>query len=95
MLRQKPTQILPLKLLKEATIPFYCLFDESHFSEICTIMELKEINWLCKHMSDAANLAFQWIFVLNSVKHMWLSLKNFITATAKEKMWMESCLYMK
>ena len=33
MLRQKPTQVL--KLLKEATIRFYCLFDESrHFSDI-------------------------------------------------------------
>ena len=32
--------------------------------------ELKELNWLCKHMksSEAANLVFQWIFVLNSVK---------------------------
>ena len=55
-------------LLKEATIYFYCLFDESRFSDICTIMELKELNWLCKHMktSEAANLVFQWIF---SVKH--------------------------
>ena len=44
MLRQKPTQILPLKLLKEATINFYCLFDQSCFSDICTIMELKELN---------------------------------------------------
>ena len=44
MLRQKPAQILQLKLLKEATIPFYCLFDESRFSDICAIMELKELN---------------------------------------------------
>ena len=28
MFRQKPTQVLPKKLLKEATIHFYCLFDE-------------------------------------------------------------------
>ena len=33
-----------LKLLKEATIHLYCLFDESRFSDICTIMELKELN---------------------------------------------------
>ena len=44
MLRQKPTQILKEKLLKEATIHFYCLFDESHFSDIRTTMELKELN---------------------------------------------------
>ena len=50
MLRQKSTQILPEKLLKEATIHFYCLFDESRFSDICAIMELKELNLLCKHM---------------------------------------------
>ena len=38
------------------------------FSDICTTVELKEFNWLCKHMktSEAANLVFQWIF---SVKH--------------------------
>ena len=40
MSRQKPTQVL----LKEATIHFYCLFGESGFSDICTIMELKELN---------------------------------------------------
>ena len=38
--------------LKEATIYFYCLLDESLFSDICTIMELKELNWLCKHMKN-------------------------------------------
>ena len=41
MLRQKPAQVL---LLKEATIHFYCLFNDSRFSDICTIMELKELN---------------------------------------------------
>ena len=44
MLRQKPTQVLPKRLLEEATIHFYYLFDESHFSDTCTIMELKERN---------------------------------------------------
>ena len=44
MLRQNPAQVLPLKLLKEATIHFYCLLDESCFSDISTIIELKEIN---------------------------------------------------
>ena len=44
MLRKKPTQILPLKLLKETTVHFYCLFDESRISDICKIMELKELN---------------------------------------------------
>ena len=52
MLKQKLTQILLLKLLKEATIHFYCLFDESNFSDICTITELKELNWLFKHMEN-------------------------------------------
>ena len=55
-------------LLKEATIYFYCLFDESRFSDICTIIELNELNWLCKHIKNvrSTNLVFQWIF---SVKH--------------------------
>ena len=48
MSRQKPTQVL----LKEATIHFYCLFDESGFSDICKIMELKELNWLCQHTKN-------------------------------------------
>ena len=84
MLRQEPTQTLPLKLLKEATIHFYCLFDESSFSDICKIIELKELNWLRKHMKNVrssqpclsmnfctefSKALFQWIFVLNSAKH--------------------------
>ena len=44
MLRQKRTQVLPERLLKEAAIHFYTLFDESRFSDICTITELKELN---------------------------------------------------
>ena len=70
MLRQKPTQVLPQKLLREATIHFYCLFDEARFSDFCTIIKLKELNRLCKQWktSEATNLVFQWIFVLNSVK---------------------------
>ena len=31
MVRQKPTQVLPNKLLKETTIHFCCLFDEHVF----------------------------------------------------------------
>ena len=42
MLRQKPTQLLALKFLKKAIIHFYCLFDESRFSDTCTIIEIKE-----------------------------------------------------
>ena len=36
VLRQKPTKILRKNLLRGATIHFYCLFDKSHFSNICT-----------------------------------------------------------
>ena len=39
-------------MLKKATIHFYYILDESRFSDICTIMELKELNWLCKHMKN-------------------------------------------
>ena len=38
--------------MKEATIHFYSIFDESHFSDICTIIELRELNGLCKHMKN-------------------------------------------
>ena len=44
MLRQKPNQDLPQKLLKEATIHFYYILDEARFSDICTIMGLKELD---------------------------------------------------
>ena len=44
MLRPKATQVLPEKPLKEATIHFYCPLDESRFSGIGTIIELKELN---------------------------------------------------
>ena len=44
MLRQQSTQVLPQKLLKEETINFFRLFDESRFSDIITMMELKELN---------------------------------------------------
>ena len=54
MLRQKLAQIYS-KLLKEATIHVYCLFDESRFSNNCIIIELKELNWLCKHIKKVRN----------------------------------------
>ena len=71
MLRQKPAQILPWTLLKEATIHFYCLFDESSFSDICTITELKEPNWFCEYMKNvrSSQPCISMNFVLNSVKH--------------------------
>ena len=49
-----------LKCLLE-TIHFYCLFDEPRFSDICTIIGLKELNGLCKHTktSEESNLVFQ------------------------------------
>ena len=28
------------------------IIDESRFSDVCTIMELKELDWLCKHMNN-------------------------------------------
>ena len=31
---------------------FYSLFDESRFSNTCTTIELKELNWLCKHVKN-------------------------------------------
>ena len=43
---------------------------QSHFSDIPMIMEFKELNCVnIWKMSEAVNLALQWIFVLNSVKH--------------------------
>ena len=42
-----------------------------HFKPKSAFLGLKELYWLCKHMKtlEAAKLVFQWIFVLNSVKH--------------------------
>ena len=43
----------------------------TRFSDICTIIELKELNWLCKHTKNvkSSQPCIQWIFVLNQVKH--------------------------
>ena len=68
------------KLLKEATIHFYCLFDESRFSDIYTIMELKELNWLCKHMKQPT-LYFNEVFLQNPVKHKFF----YVSIVNKEK----------
>ena len=84
MLRQKPTHVLPQKLLKEATIHFYCLSDESHFSYICMIMELKELNFVnIWKTSEAVNLVFQWIF---SVKHKSLHVSMWVLLRYIQKM---------
>ena len=70
VLRQKPTKILLWTLLKGATIHIYCLFDGSHFSNICTIwyvmMECIELSWLRKHIkkvrsSQAAIPVPNWV----------------------------------
>ena len=58
-------------MLKEATIHFYCLFDESYFSNICTlwyvIMECTKLNWLCKHMKKVRSSQAA-ILVLNGYR---------------------------
>ena len=41
-----------VKVTERSNHSFYCLFDESRFSDICRIMELKELNSLCKHMKN-------------------------------------------
>ena len=82
MLRQKPTQVLTQKLLKETAIHFYCLFDESRFSDIWTIMELKKLDCVNMwKMSETANLVFQWIFVLNLVKQKFVHVSIVNTVT--------------
>ena len=42
----------------------------SRFSDICRIIELKELNWLCKHMKNvrSSQPCISMNFVLNSVK---------------------------
>ena len=56
-------------------IIFNHYIDELHFSNICTIMELKKPNWLCKLMKNVRSSQpyIQWIFVLNSVNHKFFS----------------------
>ena len=61
--------------------PFILLsFDESRFSNICTIMELKELNWVnLWKTAEAANLVFQWIFYWiqqSTSSSMWVLLRE-------------------
>ena len=37
---------------KKQPFIFYRLFDKSRFSDICTIIQVKELNWLCKHTKN-------------------------------------------
>ena len=72
-------------MLNGATIHFYNLFHESHFSNISDalkrdngIMECIKLNWLCKHTkkvksSQTAILALNWV---NHSIFLWVSLKN-------------------
>ena len=49
--KTKTTSRFAVKAI-EATINFYYILDESRFSDICTIKELKELNCLCKRMKN-------------------------------------------
>ena len=77
MLRQKLTQVLRKSYWKKQPFIFTVYLMNHVFQTFvrwpCTITELKELNWLfCINIwktSEAANLAFQWNFVLNSAKH--------------------------
>ena len=64
MLKQKPTQVLKVTERSNHS------FDESRFSDSCTITELKELNLLCKHMKNvrSSQPCISMNFVLNSAK---------------------------
>ena len=78
MLRQNPAQVLPQKLLKEATFIFtaYLMNHNSQFSDIYTIIELKEPNWLCKRMKNVRSNqpCISMNFCIESSSFMWVSL---------------------
>ena len=69
--KTKTNSSFAVKVTGKSNHSFYCLFDESRSSDICTIMELKELNWLCKHTENvkSSQPCIQWILVLNQVKH--------------------------
>ena len=62
-----------------------CLFNESRFSDIYTIMELKELNWLCKHMKNvrssqpciSMNFSTEFSKAIQQSSSMWVSFKFF------------------
>ena len=64
--------------MKEATIHFYCLLDESRFSGTCTIAGLKELNWLCKHKKNvrSSQPCVSMKFYTESSCSMWVSLRD-------------------
>ena len=73
------------KMLRESTI-YFCLFDESHFSNTCTLqyvtIECMGINWLCRHRkkvrSSEASVSINSCTELIKAKFsLWLSLKAF------------------
>ena len=63
--KTKTNSSFAVKVTKEATSCFESLFDESRFSDTCTIMELEKNLIDCVNIwktSEVANLAFQWTF---------------------------------
>ena len=75
-------------MLNGATIHFYCLFDESHFSNIFTleyvIIECIELNWLCKHIkqrsshycTELSKTQFFSVSIVNKPVHLEKSIKT-------------------
>ena len=78
--KTKTNSSFGVKVSKKASIHFYCLFDESRFSDICTIMELKELNRLYKHVKNVRSsqpcisMNFCNEFNKSTISSTWVSL---------------------
>ena len=94
IVKTKTNSRFPIKVTERCNHLFYCLFDASRFSDICTIKELKELNWLRKHMKivRSSQPSISKNFVLNSAKHKFfhLSIVN-ITNYADDNTLSELC----
>ena len=76
--KTKTSSSFAVKVTERTDHLFLLSIWESLCSDICTIKELKELNY-CVNIwktSEAANFIFHWFFVLNSVTSTWVSLRQ-------------------
>ena len=77
-IKTKTSSSFAVKVTERTDHLFLLSIWESLCSDICTIKELKELNY-CVNIwktSEAANSIFHWFFVLNSVTSTWVSLRQ-------------------
>ena len=98
MLRQtKKPSSFAVKVPERSNHLFLLSIWWTRYSDICTIIELKELNWLCKHMKNvrSSQPCISMNFVLNSAKHKFLSHVSIVKQIKRLKSLQKAEAYLK